>query len=611
MQASWQRVSHGLLRLWLRLLPSEQPRLFVLTLIVGTLSGFAAVLFHLAIRATEALLVDRALSAEGYSWIPLTLACTTFGGLACGLLLDRLAPAARGSGIPQVKAAYAIKSGRIRLRDSLSKFGIATLQIGSGSSLGVEGPTVHICAGISTALGRLFALSPRNTRRLLPVGSSAGIAAAFNAPIAAVTFSIEEIIGDIDHTVLSGVVVASALAAVIEHSLLGSRPVFNVPQSYAMGDPSSLLIYALLGVTAAYVGNAFRTMLLTTRARFRTLAVPNWTKPGIGGLMTGFVAVCAILAAGAGGITGGGYETLSAALTGSLTLQAMLAGCVLKIVATAFSYGSGGAGGLFAPTLFVGGMLGGCMGILDRELFGHIDNQLGAFALVGMGALLAAVVRAPITSVLIIFEMTRSYGLVLPLMIATTTAYALARRTQPLGIYDELLSQDGVHLPHRHHSGDALAAYRVSEAMTTELVILRADQSVAEALEQIKPYSYTAYPVLDEHNTMIGVITHSRLRRRQADGQAEGAIGSLVRTEQYLLDHESLVTAVSRMHELGARQMFVVDMDKRERLVGVLALSDVVRAHARAAANIEGDVAGEDERRAAAAFTPRDTTHGE
>jgi chloride channel protein, CIC family len=605
----WTRTGDVVLQAWLRLLPGEHHRMFVLTLIIGATCGFAAVLFHLALRAAEALLIERALGASNYNWIGWTLACTTGGGLVCGSLLEYGAPGARGSGIPQVKTAYAIKSGRIRLRDSVSKFGIAVVQIGTGSSLGREGPTVHICAGIASTLGRLFALSPRSARRLLPVGSSAGIAAAFNAPIAAVTFTIEEIVGDLDQTVLSGVVVASALAAVIEHSVLGGHPVFDVPQSYGLGHPSSLLIYALLGLAAAFLGNGFNALLLFVRERFGRLAIPGWLKPGIGGLMTGLLAVLALLSVGARGITGGGYTGLAAALTGSLTLQVMLVSCALKVLATAFSYGSGGAGGIFAPTLFIGGMLGGCFGILDRELLNHQDAELGAFALVGMGALLAAVVRTPITSVLIIFEMTRSYGLVLPLMIANTTAYVLARRRQPLGIYEALLAQNGVHLPHRHRSGDALSAFRVSEAMTTELVTLRSAQTIAAALQQIEGLPHTAYPVLDESGKLQGLVTESRLRRRHAEGRGDALVATAARQEEYLIDHGSLVEAVSRMHTLSARQMLVVDMDKRDHLVGVLALSDVVRAHARAASleSLDGDDIGDSERRNAVAWTRRDT----
>ncbi len=603
----WQALGDRLLQAVLRRLPAEQQRLLFLTLVIGGVCGLAAVLFHLAIDVVEGLLIDRALSASGHTWIAWTLVCTTLGSLLSSVLLELVSPAARGSGIPQVKTAYAIKSGRVRLRDSLSKFGLAVLQIGSGASLGREGPTVHICAGIATALGRMFALSPRNTRRLLPVGASAGIAAAFNAPIAAVTFTIEDIIGDIDHTMLSGVVVAAALAAVIEHSVLGTHPVFTVPGLYGLLHASSLLVYALLGVAAAFVGNAFSGLMLGSRAWFRALRVPSWSKPGIGGLITGLLAVLAILSVNTHGITGGGYATLSAALVGGLGWKVLLVAGLLKMAATAASYGSGGAGGLFAPTLFIGGMLGGCLGMLDQTLLGHQDTQTGAFALVGMGAVLAAVVRTPITSVLIIFEMTHSYGLVLPLMIASSVAYVLSRHLQPLGIYDALLAQDGIHLPHRHRSSDTLAAFRVSEAMTTELVTLAGRITVHDALARIRDLTFTAYPVLDDAGTLLGIVSESRLRRRAAEGHGETRIDECVRKDETLTDHQSLVDAVARMHALGARQMLVVDMDAPTRLVGMLAMSDVVRAHARAAnTQQEDDAVDVDERRSAVAWPRQD-----
>jgi CIC family chloride channel protein len=604
----WQAVGDRVLQALLKRMPAEQQRLLFLTLVIGGVCGLAAVLFHLAIGAAEGVMINRALSTGGHAWIGWTLACTTLGSLASGALLELVSPGARGSGIPQVKTAYAIKSGRVRLRDSLSKFAIAVLQIGSGASLGREGPTVHICAGIATALGRLFALSPRNTRRLLPVGASAGIAAAFNAPIAAVTFTIEEIIGDIDHTMLSGVVVAAALAAVIEHSVLGTHPVFTVPGLYGLLHASSLLVYALLGVAAAFVGNAFSGLLLGSRSWFRALSVPAWSKPGIGGLITGLLAVSAILSVDAHGITGGGYATLSAALVGGLGWKVLLVAGVLKMAATAASYGSGGAGGVFAPTLFIGGMLGGCLGLLDQHLLGHEDTQTGAFALVGMGAVLAAVVRTPITSVLIIFEMTHSYGLVLPLMIASSVAYVLSRQLQPLGIYDALLAQDGVHLPHRHRSSDMLAAFRVSEAMTTELVTLPGSLTVDEGLARIRDLTFTAYPVTDQAGALLGIVSESRLRRRLAEGHGDTLIADCTRKDECLTDHQSLVDAVARMHALGARQMLVVDLDAPERLVGMLAMSDVVRAHARAASNptAEDDAVDANERRAAVAWPRHD-----
>ncbi|HKU45010.1 MAG TPA: chloride channel protein, partial [Polyangiales bacterium] len=222
--------------------------MFALTLAVGVLCGLLAVGFHLAIRAAETLLIERALRVSGWSWMVWTVLTPTLGGCLAGALLSFVVPGARGSGIPQVKQAFAVAGGRVKVRDAVGKFFIGALQIGSGASLGREGPTVQICAGAASLLARATALPPRNMRRLTPVGVAAGIAAAFNAPIAAVTFTIEEIVGGLDQAVLSGVVVAAAVAAVIERGILGVHPVMEVTQTYSLDHASSLVVYAALGL---------------------------------------------------------------------------------------------------------------------------------------------------------------------------------------------------------------------------------------------------------------------------------------------------------------------------------------------------------------------------
>ncbi len=432
-----------------RLTPTERQRLLVLTILSGALCGLAAVAFHVGIIKAETLLIDRALAAPNLHWIFWTILTPTLGGLLAGLLLYYWVPGAVGSGIPQVKAAYAMNSGFVPFRDAVGKFVISILQIGSGASLGREGPTVQICAGISSLLSRVAGLSRQSQRRMASVGVAAGIAAAFNAPIAAVTFTLEEIIGDLDQTMLSGVIVAAAIAAAVERSILGQHPVFDIPHPYAMGPVASLLSYAMLGVLAAITSIAFTDGLLGLRARFKQFSVvPKWTHPAIGGALTGSLAVIAIYWLGQNGITGGGYQTLSLALSASLPARILVGLCVLKLAATVCSYASGGAGGIFAPALFIGGTLGGAVGYLDVTLFHHSTESIGAFALVGMGAVFAGIIRAPMTSVLIIFEMTGSYGLILPLMIANMTAYALARRWRHTPVYEALLLQDGVVLPH-------------------------------------------------------------------------------------------------------------------------------------------------------------------
>ncbi len=447
---NWLRGLFSRFLAWItQRMANERQRLLAVTILAGGLCGLAAVAFHLSIGWLEALLINRANHAPGYWWIILTILTPGVGGLIVGLGLTYWAPAAAGSGIPQVKVAFALRSGLISLRETIGKFVLCAFQIGSGASLGLEGPTVQICAGVSSLMARAARLSPQNCRRMASVGMAAGIAAAFNAPIAAITFTLEELIGDLDQTMLSGVIVAAALAAVVEHSILGSNPVFHMPRTYTLGPASSLIWYALLGILAAVVSIAFTDSLLALRALFkRWTAVPKWIHPAIGGLATGALAVLALYWFHLNGIAGDPYKTLELALTGTMPVVFMIVFCVLKLAATVSSYSSGGSGGIFAPSLFMGAMLGGAVGYLDVTVFHHPADAVGAFAVVGMGAVFAGIVRAPMTSILIVFEMTGGYGLVLPLMIANMTAFVLARYWRPIPIYEALLMQDGIELPH-------------------------------------------------------------------------------------------------------------------------------------------------------------------
>ena len=435
---------------WLaRQLPNERQRLLAITIVAGGICGLAAVAFHLSATHLYGLLIDRAAAAKGHSWIFWTILTPALGGLVVGLGLTYWVPAAAGSGIPQVKAAYAFRHGSVSIKEAFGKFVLCALQLGAGASLGVEGPTVQICSGVSSFLARLAKLSPVNRRRMTSVGMAAGIAAAFNAPIAAVTFTLEELIGALDQTMLAGVIVAAALAAVVEHSILGSNPIFHVPhlEIYTLTKASSLVWYALLGVLAAVVSVAFTDSLLWLRAWFRRrTSIPKWVHPALGGAATGGFAVLAIFFFHLNGIAGDPYKTLTQALLGVLPVTAMGALCLLKLAATVTSYSSGGSGGIFAPALYMGGMLGGAVGYLDVIVFHHPTDTIGAFAVVGMGAVFAGIVRAPMTSVLIIFEMTGGYGLVLPLMIANMSAFALARHWRHTPVYEALLEQDGIFL---------------------------------------------------------------------------------------------------------------------------------------------------------------------
>lgn len=576
------------LRIFLKLIPEEGQRVFALTIFVGAICGIAAVAFHLAIHFAETHLIDRAQAAAGYSWIWWVALLPTLGGLVCGILLEFVVPDARGSGIPQVKVAYVVHDGRLPLRTVIGKFLIGTLQIGSGASLGREGPTVQICAGIASLLGQAAALSRQNLTRLLPVGAAAGVAAAFNAPLAAVTFSIEEIVGDLDQTLLSGIVVAAALAAVIEHNVLGAHPILNIPPGYGLHHTSSLLLYVLLGVAAALVSIVFTDLLLLLRRKFRQSRVlPGWARPAIGGLVTGVLAVVAILWLNESGVTGGGYETLNRALAGVLDIRVMLALCALKVLATTFSYSSGGAGGIFAPSLFIGAMVGGVIGYLDVGLFQHGTAEIGAFALVGMGAVFAGIIRAPITSVLIIFEMTGSYELVLPLMISNMIAYRFAQKWRPTPVYEALLEQDNIFLPHRAGKvSHALEQIGVEDAMTTDVVTIPGDLSLTEALELMSPYEFATFPVISNQAEYLGLVSRARVRRNLALNQEKKVIKEIVEDVPTVYPDYALVRAVVIMNSSQIRHLAVVDRGDDRRLVGIITMSDVVREQAMAALDL-------------------------
>lgn len=551
-----------LIRAELRWVPNESQRLFALTVGIGVVCGFAAVAFHLAIQIFGRFLIDPAMAAHGRSWIGWTIATPTLGAAVCGLLLQYVVPNARGSGIPQVKVAFAGKSERLRMRDSVGKFLIGALQIGSGSSLGREGPTVQVCAGLASTLGRMIGVSPKSLRRLIPVGAAAGIAAAFNAPIAAVTFTIEEVIGNLDQAMLSGVIVAAAMAAVIERNFLGEAT--SVHQTYSFSQLQSLLVCLAIGIAAAFVSVTFTGSLLKLRARFRRLRLmPEWSRPAVGGLVTGLLAVTALFTMHAHGITGGGYATLGEALNGALPFRVMLVLCAMKLAATVFSYSSGGAGGIFAPSLFIGAMLGGSIGDLAHKFIHTSSDPIGGFALVGMGAVFAGIIRAPMTSVLIVVEMTGSYSLILPLMIANMTSYVIARRVSRMPIYEALLDQDGIHLP-AHVPTDSVENMPISTWLNEKLEVVSFPESMcAEELlrtwHEHRPQD--VYPVLNDNRCFLGVITVDDLSLLSSEPKLillTNAV-DLMRPPFSIHPQDSLRTALEVMVTHGVREVPVTD----------------------------------------------------
>jgi CIC family chloride channel protein len=410
---------------------------------------------------------------------------------------------------------------------------------------------------------------------------AAGIAAAFNAPIAAVTFTIEEVVGSLDQAVLSGVIVAAALAAVIERSLLGENPVFDVPSTYGLRHASSLVLYAGIGVAAGLMATAFTESLLWLRAVMRQLRrVPVWTRPAFGGAATGGLAVVGILAFNATGVTGGGYATLERALRGEYLWWVLLGLSALKLVATVASYSTGGAGGIFAPSLFIGGTLGGAIGTLDATWFHHLDEAGGAFALVGMGAMFAGVIRAPLTSVLIIIEMTRGYSLILPLMIANMSAYVIARRFRAHSVYEALLEQDGIELERASRAG---RGHRVASYIQ-RWTPLAAGTSAAEVLLRWQKLATPhALPVVDSERRVLGVVTRDEIALLEASSELVPVTtaSDLMRPAVTVRAEDDLALVIERMLANGLRELPVVDAG--DHLIGQVDDQTVAQAYQRPA----------------------------
>ncbi|MEW6207138.1 MAG: chloride channel protein [Acidobacteriota bacterium] len=576
----WYRFELGATRIFQRLrLPTNQ-KYFILTVTIAVACGLMAVSYHLLIKLISSNLIERAIAIEGPSRAVWMLIIPVAGGLAAGLLIHYLAPEARGSGIPQVKIAYAMDFGRVSMRVAAAKAVISALCVGSGASLGREGPTVQICAALSNGIARLFSIPRRKQMNQLPVGAAAAIAAAFNTPIAAVTFALEEIIGDLNQKLAASIVVAAVISSTIERWLLGAHPLFTGANVYALNHPKELFAYALLGVAAGVVGVGFSKLILFLRMAFRDrLNLPSWSKPAIGGAIIGLIGLWQPHSLGIG------YDFLGRVLQGQdqMVLKAVLALLAAKILASAFSYGSGMSGGVLGPSMFVGGMLGAAMWHLVAYIEPDANIVRGAFALVGMGAVFAAVIRVPITSILLIFEMTYNYEIILPVMIANALAYAVASRLSPLSIYEAFLFQDGIHLGHAPRT-DALARITAASVMTRDVVTLPDDVTVSEALDVVGKLEFNGYPVMRD-SKMVGLITTNDLKRLEAEGrQGEMIADYMVKKVVHAHPDQTLDTVVLKLAQRELSQLPVVSRSDDTRLLGIITLRDVARAQARLAA---------------------------
>jgi chloride channel protein, CIC family len=546
----------------------EQQFFLVLAILIGILSGLAVVCFRIAIETIRLVLLGSAIHPP----VARVLIMPTVAGLVIAFLVVRFFPRVRGSGVNQTKAAVYIYDGYIPFRTVIGKFSLSALAVGSGHSLGPEDPSLQVGAGLASAIGRRFGLSRNRLRLIAPLGAAAGLAAAFNAPISAVLFVIEEVIGSWSAGVLGAVVLSAVSSVVVARWFLGAEPLFQVPQ-FELKDPVELLAYAVLGIVGGLASVLFVKMVLSLRQRLKQL--PHWThyfQPAVAGFLVG------VIGTRFSEVMGAGYESINQAMHDQYAWKILLLLAAAKLIATMLSFVSGTPGGMFAPTLFIGAMLGGAVGGVEHIAFPHLTGSVGAFALVGMGTLFAGLLRAPLTSVFMILEVSGNYDVIIPVIISNSLAYFISRTMQRAPIFDELSRQDGLDLPSMEEKREEVLL-RVEDAMRPpSLPVFLGAQRVEEALSKLQAVGEKEFLInfADGSWASGGAV---ELKKLQGEGQGNAMLQMAWSDARlpYLHPDQPLEIA------LRYKDWPVVPVVHRanfSQLLGVLSLNDILRAYA-------------------------------
>lgn len=549
----------------------------MLAVFTGGLAGFIAVLYHLFLDSIYTALFGGIDFVRHTDWR--LVAYPVVGGLLASLILKWL-PQARGSGVAHTKIAIVARDGYISVRSTIGKFLASGIGIGMGQSMGPEGPAIHIGAGVASLIGRLTSLSKDKLQQLVPVGAAAGLAAVFNAPITAVLFVLEEVIGDVNTPLLGSTIVAAVVAVIVARSVLGGEPLFRVP-AYSLGGGSELLVFAVLGVIGGAASAGFTSGMAALRLRLgRVPSKYRFWLPAAGSAVVGLCALAypQVLSVG--------YNYVNDVLNGRMGLSTMFWLAVLKIVATAACVAFGNVGGMFAPSLFMGAMLGGALGSFAHILFPASRlSDVGAYALIGMGTMFAGVNRTPMTSIFMIFEVTQDYNLIMPLMVANILAYAVAGRLQSEGIYEIMAEQDGIHLP-SGKTRDVLRKLTNSDALPPSYVFFDAGESVQQVLPRVQGMEQSAFPVLSGGN-FIGLISTKVLTREMAEHRPQTRVGDLAEWTSGLVvfPDESMEDSLRKLGK-GAPMLAVVSRLNSHQLLGVLTTPDIMNAFGIAASSI-------------------------
>ncbi|MCB0284121.1 MAG: chloride channel protein [Calditrichae bacterium] len=547
-------------------------------IVIGILGALGAILFRFMIKYAQELFFGSSdFSTANLEQIPfwLIISLPVLGGLLVGPLVHFVAWEVRGSGIPEVMESVAVRGGSIRPRVAIVKSIAAAITIGSGGSAGREGPIVQIGSAIGSVFGQFLAVSARHLRTFVACGAAAGIAATFNAPIAGALFAVEIILGEYAVAQFSPIVISSVVATVISRHYIGDFPAFHVP-GYQLVSAWEFIPYVLLGILSGIVAVFFIKSIYKTQDIFDNLKVPGWLKPAIGGLIVGAIAIPFRQ------VLGVGYESINDALWGKDLSWLLIVLLVLKIIATSATLGAGGSGGIFAPSLFIGAMLGSFVGLQAHSFYPGLMANAGAFALVGMGAMVAATTHAPITAILIIFELTNDYKIIPPLMVSAIIAVLLATWLKKESIYTMKLVRRGVNI-FEGRDINILRSLYVRDVLNKDIETIRANSSFHEMIQLMVSSSHHEYFLVDNNNRLTGTFSIDEIKEFLKD---ENYLSGLVIAADiahppsaYLLPDDNLDLVMHNFGRYNVDELPVVTDNESKTFLGIVQRKDVIDAY--------------------------------
>ena len=548
--------------------------------VIGILGGLGAVGFRFLIRLFQRLFFGPGLNLLEFVWaLPWyhKLLAPAIGGAVVGPIIYFFAREAKGHGVPEVMEAVVMRGGVIRPRVVGVKALVSALTIGCGGSVGREGPIVQIGSAIGSTLGQLLKVSGERMRTFVGCGAAAGIAATFNAPIAGAMFSVEIILGDFALARFSPIVISSVVATVVSRHFLGDFPALQAPP-YRLVHAFELLPYLILGLAAGLVAYLFIYLLYRCEDLFDASPLPEAARPAIGGLLIGAIALAFPH------IYGVGYETITLSLREQAPFLLLLTLVFIKMLATSLTIGSGQSGGIFAPSLFIGAMTGGAVGTLVHRLFPSITATSGAYALVGMGAVVAATTHAPITAIIIVFEMTGSYTIILPLMVACIIATIVTTSLSRESIYTLKIARRGLSIV-AGREVSVMKALRVNEVMTDRMHTFYEGTPLSTLLEEAlnSPCSY--FPVVDGKGDMTGIFSLQDLRMVLMEDVA--ALGPLIVARDIattdglitVTPEDDLDSVFKKFGQKNIEEIPVVSPEEPSRVIAMVRRKDVIEAY--------------------------------